>query len=211
MVYAYRRIYTTTEYEYMIKLLTLNDIDDIKNLLNTINTVTGESMDSIDPITQKTRKNSIIDFIVTSCLAWNSPFKRTIGWYHNGELKAVMIQDFSMTVKAWLIVIYFSSCGSLLGRIAGGECLDFAIEEAERLNYYEYYRVVESSKYKAFNKFAISKLRHRYELVADELVPCYEKPMTTLAWEWLFRGQSKTVDVVIVKGVLKQEFRPNII
>ena len=211
MDYAHRRIYATTEYEYMIKLLTLNNVQEIKNLLDKLPTVTGQDMNLVDSITQQTKRNNIVDFIVSGCLSWDSPYKRNIGWYHQGELKAMLFQDFSTTMKAWSILYYFSSCGSMLGRTAGGECLDFAITEAERLNYYEYYRVIEADKYRAFHKFAISSLRHRYELVIDELVPAYEKPMTTLTWDWLFAGNSKTVDVVVVKGILKQQFRPNVI
>jgi len=35
--------------------------------------------------------------------------------------------------------------------------------------------------------------------------------MTSLAWDWLFEGNAKEVDTAIVKGVLKQEFRPSAI
>jgi len=196
----------------MIKLLNLSNTDEITNLLGKLDTIMGQDINQVNPLTLKTRRYHIVDYIVSSRLAWaDSVSKRNIGWYHDGELKAILLQDFSTTVKAWSISYYFSSCGSLLGRTAGGECLDFALAEAERLNYYEYYRVIEASKYKAFDKYANSKLRPRYELVLDEIVPAHEKPMTSLAWDWLFEGNAKEVDVAIVKGVLKQEFRPTAI
>ena len=193
----------------MIKLLNLNNVTELRNLLSKIDSIMGQDINQINPLTSTTRRDRIVDYIISSRLAWDTPSKRNIGWYHEGELKAVLFQDFSNTIKAWSIGYYFSSCGTMLGRTAGGECLDFAITEAERLNYYEYYRVIEATKYKAFNKYAISKLRHRYELVLDELVPAHEKPMTSLSWDWLFEGNAKEVDCAIVKGVLKQEFRPN--
>lgn len=192
----------------MIKLLTLDNVNEIQNLLGKLDNVMGVDINQINPMTLKPRRDSILESIISGCLTWDSPSKRNIGWYHEGELKAVLFQDFSKTVKAWSISYYFSSCGTMLGRTAGGDCLDFAITEAERLNYYEYYRVIEAAKYKAFDKYAISKLRYRYELVLDELVPAHEKPMTSLAWDWLFEGNAKDIDTVIVKGILKQEFRP---
>lgn len=196
----------------MIKLLNLNNTDEIKNLLGKLDTIMGQDINQVNPLTLRTRRDHIVDYIVSSRLAWEDAVsKRNIGWYHEGELKAILLQDFSTTVKAWSISYYFSSCGSMLGRTAGGECLDFALAEAEKLNYYEYYRVIEATKYKAFDKYAISKLRHRYELVLDELVPAHEKPMTSLTWDWLFEGNAKEVDVAVVKGVLKQEFRPTAI
>lgn len=195
----------------MIKLLDLSNTDEIRNLLGKLNTIMGQDIHQIIPFSVKTRKDHLVDLIVSSRLACADAATRiNIGWYHEGELKAILFPDFSTTVKAWSISYYFSSCKSMLGRTAGGECLDFAITEAEKLNYYEYYRVIEASKYKAFDKYANSKLRSRYELVLDEIVPAHEKPMTSLAWDWLFEGNAKDVDVAIVKGVLKQEFRPSI-
>jgi hypothetical protein len=193
----------------MIKLLNSSNLNELQTLLSKLDNIMGRDLDQVNPLTLLSRRDSILEHLVSSRFSWDSPSKRNIGWYHEDELKAVLFQDFSKTVKAWSISYYFSSCGNMLGRTAGGECLDFAITEAERLNYYEYYRVIESSKYKAFNKYAISELRHRYELVLDELVPAHEKPMTSLSWDWLFEGNSKDVDTVIVKGILKQEFRPN--
>jgi hypothetical protein len=184
-------------------------MNEIQHLLSKLNTVMGVDINQINPLTSTSRRDSILEYFVSSRFAWDSPSKRNIGWYHNDELKAILFQDFSKTVKAWSISYYFSSCGTMLGRTAGGECLDFAITEAERLNYYEYYRVIEASKYKAFNNYAISKLRHRYELVLDELVPAHERPMTSLSWDWLFEGSAKDIDTAIVKGILKQEFRPD--
>jgi hypothetical protein len=192
----------------MIKLLDSSNKEDLKNLLSKLDTVMGQSLDAVNPLTLQTRRVALLDYLCNSRLNWAStPGKRNIGWFHEGELKAVLFQDFSTTVKAWSISYYFSSCKSLLGRRAGGECLDFALEEAERLDYYEYYRVIEASKYRAFHHYADSKLRDRYMLVVDELVPAHEKPTTGLIWDWLFEGNAKDVDVAVVKGVLKPEYR----
>ena len=87
----------------------------------------------------------------------------------------------------------------------------FHNDELKAVLFQDFYRVIEASKYKAFDRYAISKLRHRYELVLDETVPAHEKPMTSLSWNWLFEGSAKGIDTVIVKGLLKQEFRPNTI
>ena len=195
----------------MIKLLNLSNLSELQDLLGKLNNIMGRDLDQVNPLTLQSRRDAILENLVSSYFSWDSPSKRNIGWYHEGELKAVLFQDFSKTIKAWSISYYFSSCGDMLGRTAGGECLDFALTEAERLNYYEYYRVIESSKYKAFNKYAISELRQRDELVLDELVPAHEKPMTSFIWDWLFEGNAKDTDTAIVKGILKQEFRPNIL
>jgi hypothetical protein len=122
----------------MIKLLNLSNVNELQNLLDKLNGIMGQDINQINPLTTKSRRDSILEYIVSSRLAWDSPSKRNIGWYHEGELKAVLFQDFSKTIKAWSIGYYFSSCGTMLGRTAGGECLDFALTEAERLNYYEY-------------------------------------------------------------------------
>jgi hypothetical protein len=196
----------------MIKILNLTDRQQFLDMMYEIDTVMGQPMDTVGSLTGRSRRQILSDYLIDSWLQYpDSVTRRNIGWFHNDELKAVLFQDFSKTVKAWSISYYFSSCGNLLGRQAGGECLDFALTEAERLNYYEYYRVIEASKYKAFDRYAISKLRHRYELVLDETVPAHEKPMTSLSWNWLFEGSAKSIDTVIVKGLLKQEFRPNTI
>lgn len=193
----------------MIKLLNLSNLSELQDLLGKLNNIMDRDLDQVNPLTLQSRRDAILEHLVSSRFSWDSPSKRNIGWYHEDELKAVLLQDFSKTVKAWSISYYFSSCGDMLGRTAGGECLDFALTEAELLNYYEYYRVIEASKYKAFDKYANSKLRSRYEMVLDEVVPAHEKPMTSLAWDWLFEGNAKEVDCAIVKGVLKQEFRPD--
>lgn len=196
----------------MIKILNLSDKQQFLDMMYEIDTVMGQPMDAVSSLTGRSRRQLLSDYLIDSWLQYpDSPTRRNIGWFHNDELKAVLFQDFSKTVKAWSISYYFSSCGNSLGRQAGGECLDFALTEAERLNYYEYYRVIEASKYKAFDRYAISKLRHRYELVLDETVPAHEKPMTSLSWNWLFEGAAKSIDTIIVKGMLKQEFRPNTI
>lgn len=196
----------------MIKLLDSSNKEDLKTLLSKLDTVMGQSLDAVNPLTLQTRRVALIDYLCNSRLNWsNTPGKRNIGWFHEGELKAVLFQDFSTTVKAWSISYYFSSCKSLLGRRAGGECLDFALQEAERLNYYEYYRVIEASRYHAFHNYANSKLRDRYMLVLDEVVPAHERPMTSLTWDWLFEGNAKDVAVAVVKGVLKPEYRPTTI
>jgi hypothetical protein len=192
----------------MIKLLDSSNKEDLKILLSKLNTVMGQSLDAVNPLTLQTRRVALIEYLCNSRLNWsNTPGKRNIGWFHEGELKAVLFQDFSTTVKAWSISYYFSSCKSLLGRRAGGECLDFALQEAERLNYYEYYRVIEAARYHGFHNYADSKLRDRYMLVLDEVVPAHERPMTSLTWDWLFEGNAKDVDVAVVKGVLKSEYR----
>ena len=196
----------------MIKILDLSDTNQFKKMLDGVDTIMGQPMDWTNPLTGKSRRENIFEYLVETWLQHSNSYnRRNIGWFHNNELRAVLFQDFSLTVKAWSISYYFSNCGNLLGRQAGGECLDFAIEEAERLNYYEYYRVIEASKYKAFDRYAISKLRPRYMLVLDEIVPAHEKPMTSLTWNWLYEGNAKDVDAAIVKGVLKNEYRPNAI
>lgn len=196
----------------MIKLLNTSHKSQFASMLEGVDTLMGNDMNWVNPLTGRTRRQTVLEHLSLSWLEYSdSPTRRNIGWFHEGELKAVLFQDFSTTVKAWSICYYFSNCGDSIGRIAGGDCLDYAIAEAERLNYYEYYRVILASKYKAFDRYAISKLRHRYELVLDEIVPAHEKPMTSLTWSWLFEGNAKDQDVAIVKGVLKNEFRPNAI
>lgn len=196
----------------MIRILNLSDQEAFRKMLDGVNTVMGQDMDWRNPLTGKTRRENLSEYLVETWLQYpDSPTRRNIGWFHDGELKATLFQDFSTTLKAWAISYYFSNCKELLGRRAGGECLDHAIEEAERLNYYEYYRVIEASKYKAFDRYARSKLRDRYMLVLDEIVPAHEKPMTSLTWNWLYEGNAKDVDAAIVKGILKNEHRPNAI
>lgn len=196
----------------MIELLHLKHKDQLVNLLDGVKTVMGQDMDYVNPLTGKSRRENFSDYVIESWLHFPECMtRRNIGWFQDGILKAILLQDFSTTIKAWSISYYFSSCNDLSGRKAGGECLDYAIAEAERLEYYEYYRVIQASKYKAFDRYAISKLRHRYTLVVDEIVPAHEKPMTSLAWDWLYEGHAKEVDAAIVKGILKQEYRDMII
>jgi hypothetical protein len=44
-------------------------------------------------------------------------------------------------------------------------------------------------------------------MVVEEIVEAYEKPISIHAWEWLFEGNSKTIDCAIVKGILLPEYR----
>jgi hypothetical protein len=196
----------------MIKLLDINNANEFRNLMEQIDTIMGQDLNAYNPLTDQTRRESFIQYVIQQRFQQtanhtDSLTRRNIGWYHEGELKAVLFQDFSTSIKAWTISFYFSTCKSLLGRRAGGECLDWALAEAERLEYYEYYRVIELSKYKAFDRYATSKLRHRYMLVLDEIVPAHERSVSGLVWDWLFEGNAKDVDVAVVKGILKQEYR----
>jgi hypothetical protein len=194
----------------MIKLLNLSNREEFKNMLAGVSTVMGQDLDWTNPFSGRTRRDHLTDYLVDGWLQWpDTVTRRNIGWYHEGELRSVLFQDFSTSIKAWSISYYFSNCGTSLGRRAGGECLDYAIEEAERLNYYEYYRVIQASKFKAFDRYATSKLRSRYLLALDEIVVAHEKPMCSLTWSWLFEGNAKEVDTAIVKGMLKPEFRVN--
>jgi hypothetical protein len=196
----------------MIKLLNLDNQEEFKNMLAGVSTVMGQDLNWVNPLSGKTRRDHLSDYLVDGWLQWpNTVTRRNIGWFHEGELRAVLFQDFSTSIKSWSISYYFSNCGTSLGRRAGGECLDYAIEEAERLGYYEYYRVIQASKFRAFDRYATSKLRSRYLLALDEIVPAHEKPMCSLTWSWLFEGNAKEVDTAIVKGMLKPEFRINAI
>ena len=192
----------------MIKLLNDSNIDDLKLLLVNINTIMGQDLREYIPWTGATRREMLTDKLINDYLRWGNKGRNAIGWYENGALRSVLFQDFSVAIKAWSMSYYFSDYKDYRAMHTGVECGKIAMAEAENLNYYEYYRVIEASKIKAFDRAWRDTIRKRYLMVVDEIVPALEKPMTTHAWDWLFEGASKTIDSAIVKGILLPEYRP---
>jgi len=193
----------------MIKILNDSDIDSLKALLLNINTIMGQDLSEVIPWTGATRREILTEKLINDYLRWNSKSRNTIGWYDGTQLRSVLFQDFSVVQKSWSMSYYISDYRDYRALHSGTECARLAWSEAEKLNYYEYYRVIEASKIKTFERAWRDTIRSRYLMVVDEVVPAHEKPMTTHAWDWLFEGSSKTVDTAIVKGILLPKYRPN--
>lgn len=191
----------------MIKLLTKDNIEDIKMLLSNIDTVMGQDLSEFIPWIEKTRREILVDKIVNDWLQWESKGRNAIGWFEDNRLRTVLCQDFSIVVKAWSMSYYFSDYKDYRAIHTGTKCGEYAIAEAERIGYYEYYRVIEASKIKVFDRAWRDTIRKRYIMVVDEVVPALEKPITTHSWNWLFEMNTKTVDSAIVKGILLPQFR----
>jgi hypothetical protein len=191
----------------MIKLLDKTNIEDFKSLLSNIDTIMGQDLSEFIPWAGKSRREILVDKIIHDWLMWGSKSRNAIGWFEDGKLRTVLCQDFSITVKAWSMSYYFSDYKDYRAIHTGTACGEYAIAEAERVGYYEYYRVIEASKIKVFDRAWRDTIRKRYVMVVDEIVPALEKPITTHSWDWLFEMNSKTIDSAIVKGILLPEYR----
>jgi hypothetical protein len=192
----------------MIKLLNESNVDDLSRLLSNINTVMGQDLNEVNPYSKKTRRELLVEKLTNDWLKWDSKSRNAIGWFEDGQLRTLLCQDFSVVVKAWAMSYYFSDYKDRRAIHTGTSCGEYAMSEAEKLGYYEYYRVIDSDKVKVWDRAWRDSIRSRYTMVVDEIVPALEKPMTTLAWDWLFETNAKTKDSAIVKGILKSEFRP---
>ena len=191
----------------MIKLLDKTNIEDFRLLLSNIDTIMGQDLSEFIPWTGQTRREILVDKMIHDWLLWESKTRNTFGWFEDGKLRTVLCQDFSITVKAWSMSYYFSDYKDYRAIHTGTKCGECAMAEAERIGYYEYYRVIEASKIKVFDRAWRDSIRKRYVMVVDEIVPALEKPITTHSWDWLFGLNSKTIDSAIVKGILLPEYR----
>jgi hypothetical protein len=191
----------------MIKILDSSNINDLIKLLNNLNTVMGQDLNKEIPWTGMTRREILIDKLVNNWLRWESKTRSSIGWFENDQLRTVLFIDFSITIKAWSISYYFSDYKDYRSIHIGNLCAKIAMENAERIGYYEYYRVTEASKIKTFDRAWKNGIRKKYLMVVEEIIPAYEKPISIHAWEWLFEGNAKTIDCAIVKGILLPEYR----
>lgn len=192
----------------MIKLLNETHVNDLKDLLSGINTIMGQSLDEEIQWTGKTRREMLVDKLVSGWLNWGNKTRNVIGWYEDSQLRSALFQDFSISTKAWSMSYYFSNYNDHRAIHTGSQCGEVAMEIAEKAEYYEYYRLIEASKIKAFERAWKNSIRDRYIMVVDEIIPAQEKPITTQAWDWLFESAAKTVDAAIVKGILLPEYRP---
>jgi hypothetical protein len=192
----------------MIKLLNESNINDLTALLSNINTIMGQPLGEEIQWTGRTRREMLIDKLVSGWIQWGNKSRNVIGWYEGDRLRSVLFQDFSITIKAWAMSYYFSDYNNYHAIHTGTKCGKLAMDIAEKAEYYEYYRVIEAGKVKAFDRAWKDSIRSRYIMVIDEIVPAHEKPITTQSWDWLFESAAKTVDVAIVKGILLPEYRP---
>jgi hypothetical protein len=192
----------------MIKLLNASNIDDLTKLLDNVNSIMGQNLDEeIQWTGGQTRREILLDKLVNNWLKWESKTRRSIGWFEDGRLRTVLFIDFSITIKAWSMSYYISDYKDYRSIHTGAQCGEMAMAEAERIGYYEYYRVIESSKIKTFDRAWKNGIRQRYMMVVEEIVPAFEKPIASHAWDWLFESNAKTVDSAIVKGILLPEHR----
>jgi len=192
----------------MIKILNDSNIDDLVNLINNIDTVMGQDLDENIPWAGVNRRQSLIDNLVNNWLKWESKTRNSIGWFEDGKLRTVLFIDFSITIKAWTMSYLLTDYKDYKGLRSCTKVIEVAWEEAKRVGYYECYRVIESSKFEAFTRLGkTSTIEPQYIIVVDEIVPAFEKPMTTLAWDWLFEGNAKTIESAIVKAILLPEHR----
>ena len=191
----------------MIKILDASNVNDLIKLLDNITTVMGQDLSEKIPWTGMTRREILVDKLVNNWLKWESKTRSSIGWFEDGHLRTVLFIDFSITVKAWSMSYYFSDYKDYRAIHTGTLCGEVAMETAEHIGYYEYYRVIEASKIKTFDRAWKNSIRRRYMMVIEEIVPLLEKPISTHAWEWLFEGNSKTIDAAIIKGILLPEHR----
>lgn len=192
----------------MIKLLDKTNIEDLELLLSNIDTIMGQDLnEKIQWTGGQTRREILLDKLINSWIKWENKTRQSIGWFEDGKLRTVLFIDFSITVKAWSMSYFISDYKDYRAIRTGSKCGEIAMAEAERIGYYEYYRVIESSKIKTFDRAWKNSIRRRYMMVVDEIVPAFEKPITSHAWDWLFENNSKTLDSAIVKGILLPEHR----
>lgn len=192
----------------MIKLLDKTNIEDLKLLLSNIDTIMGQDLnEEIQWTGGQTRREILLDKLINSWIKWENKTRQSIGWFKDGKLRTVLFIDFSITVKAWSMSYFISDYKDYRAIHTGSKCEEIAMAEAERIGYYEYYRVIESSKIKTFDRAWKNSIRQRYMIVVEEIVPAFEKPITSYTWDWLFENNSKTLDSAIVKGILLPEHR----
>ena len=191
----------------MIKILNKNNIEDLRLLLSNIDTIMGQDLNTNFWAGGQPRREILFDKLTNGWLKWENKTRRSIGWFEDGKLRTVLFIDFSVTVKAWSMSYYISDYKDYRSIHTGSKCGEVAMAEAERIGYYEYYRVIEASKIKVFDRAWKNSIRQRYMMVVEEIVPAFEKPITSHAWDWLFEGNAKTVDSAIVKGILLPEYR----
>ncbi len=192
----------------MIKLLNESHLVDLKKLIANIDSIMGQNLNEVIPYTQLVRREMLVDKIANDYLFWNSKSRNAIGWFEDGVLRTLLCQDFSTVVKAWSMSYYISDYKDYRAIHTGTKCGEYAMSEAEKINYYEYYRVIEADKIKVFDRAWRDSIRQRYLMVVEEIVPALEKPITSHAWDWLFEMNAKTTDSAIVKGILLPQYRP---
>jgi len=195
----------------MIKLLDASFAGEFKEMLLHVDRVMGRDINYINPVTGTTIREHLTETITSGWCQWQGAVtRRSIGWFHNNELHSVLLQDFSTTVKAWSINYYLCRAGSTHTSTAAADCLDYAITEAEKFNYYEYYQLIPATDYKTVAAlYENSKLQSKYLMALDEIIPPWEKSVSSLTWDWLFEGNSRGIDMAIIKGFLKPKYRPN--
>ena len=191
----------------MIKFLDETDTDELIRLLNGLNSIMGQNLDEIIQWTGLSRRQLLCEKLINGWLKWKTKTRRSIGWFENDQLRTVLFIDFSITIKAWSMSYYFSNYKDYNAITTGAICGEVIMKEAEKIGYYEYYRIIEASKIKTFDRAWKNGIRKRYLMVVEEIVQAYEKPISIHAWEWLFEGNSKTIDCAIVKGILLPEYR----
>jgi hypothetical protein len=191
----------------MIKFLDENDTDELIHLLDGLDSIMGQNLDEIIQWTGLSRRQMLCEKLINGWLKWKTKTRRSIGWFENGKLRTVLFVDFSILIKSWSMSYYFSNYKDYNAIKTGAICGEVIMKEAEKIGYYEYYRIIEASKIKTFDRAWKNGIRKRYLMVVEEIVEAYEKPISIHAWEWLFEGNSKTIDCAIVKGILLPEYR----
>ena len=158
----------------MIKLLNDSNIDDLTKLLDNVNSIMGQNLDEeIQWTGGQTRREILFDKLVNNWLKWESKTRRSIGWFEDGRLRTVLFIDFSITIKAWSMSYYISDYKDYRSIHTGAQCGEMAMTDAERIGYYEYYRVIEASKIKVFDRAWKNSIRQRYMMVVEEIVPAF--------------------------------------
>jgi hypothetical protein len=191
----------------MVKILNETNIEDLKLLMANIDTLMGQNLFEVIPWTGKTHKEILIDVMINNWLLWGNKTKAVFGWFEDNKLRAVLFQDFSLDTKAWSITYYIADYNNYRGIYAGAKCFEHATDNAESAGYYEYYRVIDASKIKVYDRAWKESDRKRYIMVVDEIVPAFEKPIIVNSWNWLYGAYAKPVDTAIVKGILLPEYR----
>ena len=191
----------------MVKILNETNIEDLKLLLSNIDVLLRQNLLEVVPWTGKTHKELLINVMINNWLSWENKSKTIFGWFEDNRLRTVLFQDFSLDTKSWSIAYYFSDYKNYRAIHTGTKCGELAMAKAESIGYYEYYRVIEASKIKVYDRAWKDSIRKRYIMVVDEIVPAFEKPIIANSWNWLYGSYAKTVDTAIVKGILLPEYR----
>jgi hypothetical protein len=111
-----------------------------------------------------------------------------------------LVCDFSDQIPAWFIKVEGCYSKNLFLE---------AIRFAESKKYYNFYMVIALEDFdNHLNMF--NEIDDRYDLFVEEKVPCNERSINNLFWDWILNTIAENKDRLIVSHVLSKNYRDKI-